>query len=84
MIDALPAAALEGPSGPVQGNEVSLDEVRYALTEVHRQLDDGAPEVQKILQQHNANILSQLDAGTYASVVAVAEDVVAEFNRGAA
>ena len=84
LIDALPAAALEGPSGPVQGNEVSLDEVRYALTEVHRQLDDGAPEVQKILQQHNANILSQLDAGTYASVVAVAEDVVAEFNRGAA
>ncbi len=84
LIDALPAAALEGPSGPVQGNEVSLDQVRYALTEVHRQLDDGAPEVQKILQQHNANILSQLDAGTYASVVAVAEDVVAEFNRGAA
>ena len=69
-----PAADLLG--GPVaeEVEEISLDLVRHRLSETIRAV--GAPAVKQILADHQAKRLTELDPGTYASVVDVCEEMI--------
>ena len=54
--------------------EISLDQVRHILTETIRACD--SPAVKKVLADHQARRLSDLNPSSYASVIDVCEELI--------
>jgi hypothetical protein len=59
---------------PMVADEISLDQVRHVLTEAIRAC--GGPAVKQILVDHQAERLSDLNPGSYASVIDVCEELI--------